>query len=172
MKPIRIITLFTLLLTFLCCTKRGESPGHLRIGEPLPEFSTFTLDGQNVSTASLLEKPAVIVFFSTTCPDCHHQLPEVEIAYKNYKYQASFLAIAREENETTVRNFWTQAGYSMPVSAPGNRVIYNLFDRDSGSGVPQVYIADRDGIVTAFSNDRKLLFAEDFYSILQSILSE
>ena len=172
----KIITLIALVimayLAIECCTKKTEHPEHLKIGESLPDFSTHTLDGQNISTTDLTGKPTIIVFFSTTCPDCHHQLPEIEIVYKNYKYQANILAIAREENETTVRNFWNQAEYTMPVTAPGNRKIYDLFDRNSGSGVPQVYVTDKDAVVTTFSNDKKLLYAEDFYTILQSILKE
>lgn len=172
MKKFIIPTMLVFLVLFLGCSKRTERPEHLKVGEPLPGFFTHTIDGHNVSTAGLLGKPSVIVFFSTTCPDCHLQLPEIEYAYRNYMAQINFLVIARDEDEATVKTFWNQAGYTMPVAAPGNRDIYNLFDRDSGSGVPQVYICDKDGIVTSFANDKMILFADDLYGILHSLLEE
>ena len=45
----------------------------------------------------------------------------------------------------------------MPVAAPGNRETFNLFDRGSKSGVPQVYVTDKEGRVTLYGNDHNIL---------------
>ena len=169
MKPLQTITLLVLMTTSLCCTKRSEGPGHLKIDEALPEFTLYTITGQNMSTADFLGKPSVIVFFSTTCPDCHKQLPEIQYSYNFNEKLVNFMAIAREEDGIKVQGFWNQAGYTLPVSAPGTKTLYNLFDRGSGTGVPQLYIADKNGIIRAFASDKTLLYAKDINVILQEL---
>ncbi len=160
------------MIVSLCCTKRSEDPGHLKIDEPLPEFTLYTITGQNMCTADFLGKPSVIVFFSTTCPDCHKQLPEIQYSYNFNENIVNFIAIAREEDAIKVQTLWNQTGYTLPVSAPGTRTLYNLFDRDSGTGVPQLYITDKNGIVKAFASDKTLLYAKDINEILQKFQEE
>ncbi|MEV0613649.1 TlpA disulfide reductase family protein [Nonomuraea sp. NPDC050404] len=49
-------------------------PDSLPIGARLPEFETTTVDGEPISSA-LLGTPALIGFFSPTCPPCKELLP-------------------------------------------------------------------------------------------------
>ena len=153
--------LFLLLTAVLLagCTKQGERAERILPGEPVPDFQTWTVGGVNVSSVDLLGKPGLVVFFSTTCPDCKVQMPEVEAAYRTLGDEVVFLAIAREEDAQTVSRYWKDAGYTMPVAAPGKRDIYNLFDRGSGSGVPLIIFFDADGVVTGSSDDKNLLEA-------------
>ena len=58
----------------LSCVKDKQS-SPVGVGESIPPFATVTMKGQNVSDKDLLGKPSVVVLFSTTCPDCHRQLP-------------------------------------------------------------------------------------------------
>lgn len=135
-------------------------------GECIPPFSTMTLEGRTVTDRDLLGKPSVVIFFSTTCPDCHRQLPEAEAVHIAAGEDANVLAIAREEDRETVSAFWTRNGFTMPCAAPGDRRIYDLFDRGSRSGVPLVYLTDGKGVVIGFTDDRKTLPADEMLRIL------
>lgn len=50
----------------------------LVVGDQLPEFEVTMNDGSVVRTADLKGQPSVVVLFSVDCPDCRHQLPEVQ----------------------------------------------------------------------------------------------
>lgn len=128
----------------------------------MPEFKTYLVDGKNVSEATLAGRPAVIAFFDTKCPDCRAELPEIEFLYRRLGEHISFLAVTRDEGAPEVMAFWDQNDYTMPLSAEGNRTVYNLFDRGSGSGVPQVYVFDEGGVLIRFFNDKSLLYADEF----------
>lgn len=163
--------LILLVLTFLACSCERTAVTHLHLepGEQLPRFTVRLLDGGNVSTTDLFGKPSLIVFFSTTCPDCHRQLPEVESAYAMAGEGAAFIVIARDEGPETVGKHWTENGYTIPVSAPGDRTVYDLFDRGSHSGIPLLFISDAQGVVRHTADDSAVLTAQEMTRILSNI---
>lgn len=149
-----LILLITLLV--MSCIKQQRQE-RIQPGDPLPEFSTDTLSEANVSMTDLIGKPGLIAFFSTTCPDGRAQMPEVESAYRNLKEEATFLAIAREQDTNTVARYSTEAGNTLPVAAPSKRDIYDLFDKGHSSGVPLLVFFDEKGTVTRTSDDKAIL---------------
>ena len=160
----RAIILAALILTASCVKEHTATP--LQPGDQLPDFSVITLTGQTAGKDILAGKPSAIILFSTTCPDCHRQLPEMELMHAAAGEAVGVLAIARDEGREAVASFWNSAGLSMDVAAPGNRQVYDLFDRGSRSGVPLVYLADENGVIKGFTNDRKTLTANEMLTIL------
>lgn len=161
----KTITLSVIAAALLACVK--DRPAEMiGPGESLPGFAVETLDGATVSDKDLTGAPSLIILFTTTCPDCHRQLPEVEAAHASLKGKARFLAIAREERKETVSVFWEENGFTFPAAAPGDRGVYNLFDRGSRSGVPQVYLSGADGKVIATANDKRLMLKDEIIKIL------
>lgn len=67
------------------CVRDDEPKGvkeYVKVGDRLPRFSVKLLDGTEVNNATWEGKALVLVFFSTKCPDCQHELPEVERFYR------------------------------------------------------------------------------------------
>lgn len=157
-KTTTLIAAIAALLA-LSCNKQPvpEGPRHLQVGEQVPAFSVVTLDGKTVSDETLKGKRSLIVLFSTTCPDCHKQLPDIQQALKITGSSMNYIAIARDEDGETVSTFWKKNKYTVPVAAPGDRTVYDLFDRGSGTGVPQVYVLDEKGTVVDCSDDKELM---------------
>lgn len=157
-------------LSVLSCTKIQEMK-HLQTGETIPEFKTYTISGKNTGNDKLKGKPSVIILFSTTCPDCHVQLPEIESLWYYGSEVINVLAIARGEKTETVSDFWNKCGFTMPVAIDTDRTIYNLFDRGSKSGIPQVYITDQKGTVIGYGDWREPLTTSDILKKIQSTLN-
>jgi len=153
--PAAALLLPVYLIVMSCVKEHTGKP--LMAGEQLPAFVTTSIDGRTVRSTDLLGRPSAIILFDTTCPDCHRQLPVLEDLWKGHADRLNVLAIARDQDAGTVSAFWKQAAYTMPAAAPGNRSVYNLFDRDSGTGVPQVYVSDKQGTVLLTGNDRNFL---------------
>lgn len=55
--------------------RNSAVPTPIRAGTPLPAFSTVTVDGTPVTGADLRGGPALLGYFSTTCPSCEEALP-------------------------------------------------------------------------------------------------
>lgn len=59
-------------------------PDMLKSGEPLPEFSAVTEEGETVSTAQLKGAPAVLLFVrGSWCPFCSKQVANLTDYYKS-----------------------------------------------------------------------------------------
>lgn len=166
-KGILLLTAAIAGLLFVSSCKDKEEMTHFQIGEKLPAFSVSTLDGKKVSTEDLKGMPSVLIIFTTTCPDCHAQLPEIEILYGSHKGEINVLAVNRGEDKSAVSAFWQERSFNIPVAAPGDRSIYDLFDRGSQTGVPQVYISDPQGTIIGFADDTKVITADEIVRICQ-----
>lgn len=118
----------------------------LAVGEQLPAFRVWLSDGSEVSDQSLRGKPGVIVFFTTTCPDCRRAMPGIEEVYRVWKTQAQFVCIGREETAGKVSAYWQEQGYTIPWSAQEDRTVYELF---ASRYVPRVFVFDAQGTVRA-----------------------
>lgn len=128
------------------CVSDREPESFVVAGDRLPSFTVTMNDGSVVESPSSLEgKVSVIAFFSTTCPDCRAELPELQAAYEQSD-EAVFVLIAREEDAASIEAYWHDNGLTLPYSAQPDRAIYNVF---AASGIPRVYIADRSLTVAA-----------------------
>lgn len=123
---------------------KDKNDNIVNVGNPLPTFTIIVNNGTHLSTSDLIGKPSVIIFFSTTCPDCQHQLPELNRRYLAHGNDTTFIAISREQGEADVAAYWKENYLSLPYSAQKDRTIYSLFAR---KGIPRIYIADAKGIV-------------------------
>ena len=156
----RMLILLLVAITAAFARVKTETASRIQPGDPMPAFTVTTLSGEWVTVPDPGGRPTLAVFFSTTCPDCHRQLPEIEDAWKRSE-GSLFLAVARDEGPEAVRRFWEAQGFTLPVAAPGNRSLYDLYDRGSRSGVPLVYISGPDGTVLLTADDRHLLTMEE-----------
>lgn len=155
------VTLLLLALVISSCTRQGRGE-HVALGEPLPPFSALTLDGKKYTPETLLGQRSLIVFFDTWCPDCKDELPEVQRAYdilSDADAPFAILAVSRKSDEKSVKDFWSTNSLSIPVAVPGSTSVYDLFDRHSGTGVPQGYLVDEEGVVRGFFSDKELVSA-------------
>ena len=151
--------LYTILVMALCMLWLGgcihdDTPHKrekVRVGDSLPDFSVTMNDGSVVTGESLRERVAVVLFFSTSCPDCQQLLPQIQPLYDEYSSRGvAFALISREESAESVSSFWHSHNLSMPYSAQEDRAVYSLFAK---SLIPRVYISDESGKVRYIFTD-------------------
>ena len=126
----------------------ADATSIVRVGDQLPDFSVEVIDGSSRTLFNIgnLEGMTVIVFFHTGCVDCQRELPELNSYYLRHQKEPGFrmVAIAREESEESIADFWQQHNLSIPYSPQTDRRIYNLF---ATQYIPRVYICSAQGIV-------------------------
>lgn len=138
-------------LMLAACSMMDEEPevkpsdSIVQAGMPLPTFAVTMHDGTVLSSSDLRGKPSLIVFFSTTCPDCQRELPLLEQRYAEHGTDTTFVAIGREESDEVVTAYWQAHGLTLPYSAQPDRHVYALFARQ---GIPRIYITNAQGIVS------------------------
>lgn len=123
----------------------SENAFSVKVGEAIPDFSLQDLDGNTVSTESLLGKPYVVAVFATWCPPCKMELTMLESdVWQELKDQGIKVVGINfgEEDAGTISKFATQNGLTFPL----------LVDEDGGfrksvgvSMIPQSIVVGSDG---------------------------
>jgi len=114
-------------------------------GQPVPNITGTTLDGQPFDLAALRGRPVVSNFWGPSCVPCRTEFPL--LAEKAHQHAADGLVIVgvlTDDAPDDARAFVVQYGATWPtVIDPGAalKAAYHVLGR------PQSYFVDRDGIL-------------------------
>jgi cytochrome c biogenesis protein CcmG, thiol:disulfide interchange protein DsbE len=153
---------FALLFPLLALTAAGCGPTtptpdsaanasgdkHALIGQPAPDFTLESLNGQGkVSLASLKGKVVIVDFWATWCEPCKKSFPKLQEL--NVKYKASgmeIVAISTDETTTGVVEFGKSHGaVKFPiVHDPEGKVVATKWKPPT---MPSSFVVDKKGIV-------------------------
>lgn len=153
-----------------CVNDDGDGGGGgVRAGDRLPQFSVVMSTGETLQSASLAGKPAVIIFFNTSCPDCRRELPVLQRVYNRFGAggQAVFAAISRAQGGGSVEEYWKAEGLTIPYSAQSDDSVYRLFAR---SVIPRIYITDTRLNVAYVYTDNPLPSEEELAGAVSRML--
>lgn len=150
-----------------CVIDRNEPGAAIGAGDRIPYFEVVMNDGSTVSSDGLAGSISCIVFFNSSCQDCRKTLPNVQKLYDDYSRKGvSFAVISRSESKESVTSYWKENGFTMPFSAQNTREVYSLF---ANSGIPRIYISDRDGIVRYVFTDSPVPSYDELKSSLAAL---
>ena len=128
-------------LWLFACGGAGTEVG-VREGMFLPDFETFTLEGQPVGLKDLRGRPSLLVFWASWCGPCKKEVPEINKLYKSYRERVHFLGVNMAESPEKVQMTQSQLGMLYP-SAMDMRS--ELATRFAVSSIPLVIIIDSEG---------------------------
>lgn len=123
--------------------KRLADTSLVRVGDPVPQFSLLTADG-NVFSCPDGDKVTLINFFATWCGPCQIELPHIERIWLAHENDEHFrmLVIGREETTVSVREYRDKNGFSFPIAADPDRAVYSLFAKEL---IPRTLVVSPDG---------------------------
>jgi len=82
----------------------------LLIASQLPEIKLISVDGQEVSTQSLLDTPLIINVWYSTCEPCRRELPAFADADAQYRNQVRFVGVNIKDSASVAKEFASQYG--------------------------------------------------------------
>ena len=139
-----LLGIFLLLIVFVYGCARGSSQSPNIQGQAVggntgtnqgnlaPDFTVKTIEGKTIQLSQLTsDKPTVLYFFATWCPNCARDLAAVKDVYPQYSDKVNFLAIDLDsrESDTQIANYKQQMNLPDIDFAGGNRKIladYNV----------------------------------------------
>lgn len=143
--------LFFLILPvsiFYSCIKDDENiktENYILTGDNIPVFEITDNENNLKSPGDFLGKKTLLVFFTTTCPDCRRDMPFAEYAHLQLETQGlNVITIGRGETRQTVNDYWSELDLSMPYFPDTNRTVFELFANQT---IPRIYFIDEKGIV-------------------------
>jgi len=82
----------------------------------LADFTLTDLNGGSITLADYRgDKPVILDFWATWCPNCRRDMPVMNRLYEKYQDDIEVIAINLQESERTVRKFIESRGLTFPV---------------------------------------------------------
>ena len=118
-----------------------------RHGEPAPNFSLTSLNGEKITSQSLRGKVVLVNFWATSCSTCIHEMPKMVETYNKFKKQGlELVAIAMSYDAPNYVIDYTQTR-KLPF-----KVTYDVSGQLARSfggveGTPTTFVIDRNGMI-------------------------
>ena len=81
-----------------------------------PDFSLTSLSGDTITLSQYRgEKPVVLDFFTTWCPNCRRDMPRLSKMYQEYKDQVEVIGINLQENQNKVSKYISSTNIVFPI---------------------------------------------------------
>tara|TARA_B100001750_G_scaffold219059_1_gene205669 strand:+ start:2325 stop:2885 length:561 start_codon:yes stop_codon:yes gene_type:complete len=111
------------------------------------DFELFDLNGNAIKLSDYKGKLILLDFWSTWCPPCRIEAPELQKVYKEMKHHnIEFIGIAVWDEEEKIRDFIKEFNVNYPNLIDANgRVAIDYGVR----GVPEKYLINREGFLVS-----------------------
>ena len=139
---------------------------------PAPDFTVYNAEGEAVTLSSLLDRPAVINFWASTCPPCKQEMPDFQSAYETYGEEIAFIMVdgvgsMLNETQEAGAQYVAEQGFTFPVYFDNDRDAVTQYGI---TAFPTTYFIGADGTVVAGA--RGMLDAETLEKGISMILPE
>lgn len=125
-------------------SSNGIATNTLLLGSQLPAIKLENVDGQEISTQSLLNKPLIINVWYSTCEPCRRELPALANADMQYRNLVRFVGVNIKDSATVAREFAAQYGVEFELLLDKN----GLFISQLGIATAPVTLAiDQQGVI-------------------------
>jgi peroxiredoxin len=122
----------------------GIATNTLLIGSKLPAIKLESVDGQEVSTQSLLNQPLIINVWYSTCEPCRRELPALANADMQYRDLVRFIGVNIKDSATVAKEFASQYGVEFELLLDKN----GLFISQLGIATAPVTLAiNQQGVI-------------------------
>jgi cytochrome c biogenesis protein CcmG/thiol:disulfide interchange protein DsbE len=135
------------LLSLLGIGVVRSQQGPINVGSRIPDFTLTTFDGQTYNTADLRGQVILINFWASWCEPCEEEAAELEQAYQEYRdHGVIFLGVNYVDTEPEALAYLERFRITYPNGPDLGTEISQSFRM---RGVPETYIADRQGILVS-----------------------
>ncbi|MBI5117525.1 TlpA family protein disulfide reductase [Candidatus Poribacteria bacterium] len=120
----------------------------VREGDPAPDFSLATIDGQSFTLSSFRGKKVVLLdFWATWCNVCKKELPTINKDYKKYRQRGyEVLSIVLNANDMEgIRRVKEEKAIEFPILLDSKWDVSKLYGLEGP--IPVMVVIDAKGIV-------------------------
>jgi peroxiredoxin len=163
-RTTKIFLLLTLLLVLVACaapdsgttgagtpgtaTPAAESDGSanvgLAVGQEAPDFTALLLEGGVVTLSDLRGKPVFLNIFTTWCPPCQTEIPDIDTVFTELGEDVNVIGISVGEAKDVLDSYFAEKKVSYPVAYDQAGEIAATYNIDV---IPQSWVIDANGVI-------------------------
>lgn len=140
-----IFTVFTTVIQAQYKSKKAAEP-----------FSATSLNGQNFDLESLKGKVVVLTFWSTRCPICAAEIPNLNRLAENYKGKDVVFLGLTTEDPNRVNNYLKSKPFNFNILPNSFGVLLKYADKDGQGRInmpyPSFYVINQNGEIEMRTN--------------------
>jgi cytochrome c biogenesis protein CcmG, thiol:disulfide interchange protein DsbE len=121
-----------------------KSTGVATVGQKAPDFSRPDLAGKTFSLSQMKGQFIVLNFFTTWCPPCREEAPELQKFQEEYGNRVRFFYVNRGEPELLVKQFIREFKITSTVLMDKND---QLSAEYGVTGQPETFFIDENGMI-------------------------
>ncbi len=143
MKKFRRLAALLILSLFLLACSGGSGEPEAASSNDAPSSSGFP----SMSVAELDSflaksgKPTLVLFWTTWCPSCKQEIPELETLNKTHGDKVNVMAVSLDEQEQALKQFFNGKKLDLPVYH-GDEALGRKFNVEA---IPTLIIFDKTG---------------------------
>jgi len=150
----KVLTVFLLcafvMFVSICCTQDNRVFAEVEtgadVGQKAAPFKLLSVDGKEIVLESFAkDKVTLLVFGTTWCPSCRHEVPILNEYYDDLKDDGlKVLGIDVQESRKKVKSFAEKNRINYPVVLDSNAEVARLYQV---VGIPLNIILDKKGVI-------------------------
>jgi cytochrome c biogenesis protein CcmG/thiol:disulfide interchange protein DsbE len=116
------------------------------VGEPAPDFTVRTFDGEEISLASLRGRAVIVNFWNSWCIPCRQEEPALTEFFDGHRDEDDFalVGIVRDDTESAAKRAIEDRGLQWPIGwDPGRKAALDFGTR----GQPETFAITPDGLI-------------------------
>ena len=148
----RIFSVFLLSAFVMCVSASGtnivfaEVETGVDMGQKAAPFKLLSVEGKEIALESFAkDKVTLLVFGTTWCPSCRHEVPILKEYYDDLKDDGlKVMGIDVQESKKKVSSFIGKNRINYPVALDSNAEVARLYQV---VGIPLNIILDKNGVI-------------------------
>ncbi|MGG3452107.1 redoxin domain-containing protein [Domibacillus aminovorans] len=113
-------------------------------GGGTPDFKVQTMDGKEVKLSDYKGKKVFLNFWTTWCPPCKEEMPNMQTFYRKKPANVEILAVNIEESNERVNEFAKEYQLTFPILLDKDGDVSKTYDVYT---IPTTFVLNEEGII-------------------------
>lgn len=159
-----------LVFAFIITTANTFSQENFKIGEQIPDFKLWFIDGDKLTKNDILNKAVVFKFWFTSCLPCLLDIKKLNTLVDKYKHRDDILFIAPAlERRDIIKQFIKENTFKFKIAYSAMDVS-QIFNKKQVS--PSYFIIDKKGKFSYIDSGTKQSYFENLKNAIAGTLKE
>jgi peroxiredoxin len=146
-------------------TAAAQDEDVAEVGQPAPDITYQTFDGETASLSDYTGRPLVVNFWASWCAPCITEMPAFEQVHQQMGDEVAFLGLDVQDTLEDGQQFADRTGVTWDLGRdPDGTLVRQL----GGIGMPTTVLIDADGVVQEINTGE--LDAEELTSLIEEHL--